>query len=383
MPTMYISKARTLRPMLCQDVDSYTGAFRELATDIPFVPAATDEIHEITIRGKLEKVTDKDYKKWFVLNGFIGGEMIPDRPHKDEFVIYRDILPIDLDDLTAEDEPDILAKVNHLTQGRGYSLIVYKTFSYRDYNPRYRLLFPLDRPVNKSEYLSLLYGIAETLEIKADFKAKAWSQIAFLPVATEYNQENLLQIYEGRPIPVDVFLAKILTQPAYKKAASQLKPKKRYKSNKGKQAIGFALDKLVQGNATQNDWSNVDRFFANIGMYVNEREAWAQYFSEMNRYDFQNTARNRANGKERGTWAEVFSSVLDGIDEGGNGTLTASGERLGRNNSFYILACFLTKQLVEYETLDFLMKDLNERNRPPMTEAELVTIQNSAVKDMG
>lgn len=371
MPSLYVGHAQSGAPMIEYTLhDDYLTAFANFKPQV--IRAATDEIH--IVNG--ERLTDKDYKKHYLLNGAIGGGMIPNSAHSDKNVLGRDILPLDFDDVP--DEVAFLDSIHDKLNSRGFGYVLYKTFSYRADNIRYRLLIPLSKMVTrnrKQEFKAIMEVLAKILGTELDDASTRWGQIFFLPVRTEYNADNLIEVHHGYPLVVDSWIEKILTMPEYQPVKTELlaKPKAAYAPPTYKKPLGFALDRIAAGTANPKDYTQVGKLFTNIGMSVGEIERWYQYFETLQPTPLRKRAADPNSDtitrpEKRKTWANMFRDIIDGLDD-----------HEGRNNTMFNFSSFLLDQRVKAETLLRFVEDANARNRPPMGKEFIDTI-DSALK---
>lgn len=369
MVTLYLGHAQTGAPMVQYD---YPADYLTLFSNYPpqQIPAATDEIHEV--RG--DKIDDKNYKKHYQLLGAIGGKMRPRSRHSNENTLGRDILPLDFDSIN--DEAAFLNRIQSKLTRVGMGYVLYKTFSYRPDNIRYRLLIPLDRMITRpEEYKAIMQVLARMLGTELDEFSTHWGQIFFMPVQTENNAEDLIRVVQGYPLVVDSWLEKILTIPDYQSIKSEMiaPPKVAYEPPKHEKPLGFALDRIAAGKAQRGDYEMVGKFFTNIGMSRGEIERWYEYFDGLQIYSnrirrFSPNDPTVIYPKKRKSWAIMFRDIIDGL-----------GDHEGRNNTMFNFASFLLDERVKSETLERFVTDANYRNQPPMGEEFLTTI-SSAIK---
>lgn len=150
-----------------------------------------------------DDVNEYDTLKQFKISGFIAGEMSK-LSRKDENVLYRDCLILDLDDVkVSEDEMLDVFKQKFSS----FDYIAYPSFGYGQKGIRYRLVLSLDRNVIKDEYKRLIEFFSTVIlsEVigEADQSNATWSQIQLLPVITQYVTEDKIIINEtGKSLPV-------------------------------------------------------------------------------------------------------------------------------------------------------------------------------------
>ncbi len=140
------------------------------------------------------------------IDGFIAGEMKA-LIRKNENLISRDCLILDLDDVIVS-EIDL---IDAIKQKLGkFAYVLYPSVSHELKGVRYRLVIPLDNPVNEQDYKILIYffsnKILDGIIHNADQSNLTWSQIQLLPVLTQFikqeqiiihDEENLFPVSDG------------------------------------------------------------------------------------------------------------------------------------------------------------------------------------------
>lgn len=112
------------------------------------------------------KVSDDKYS-----NGtYILGEM-KDTHRNDENVLNRHALALDIDDL-----PTDTSIVEDIENMFSFSYILYSTFSHRVDKPRFRLIIPLSKPIEKEYYKPAIKFFEKQLGVSVDEKSFTWSQ---------------------------------------------------------------------------------------------------------------------------------------------------------------------------------------------------------------
>ena len=92
----------------------------------------------------LPKSSQDDLKD---VGGFVGGELLEGR-RKNNNVVLRDLITLDLDNIEAGKTEDVLKKINSL----GISYVVYSTRKHAEYKPRLRVIIPSNRSMTADEY---------------------------------------------------------------------------------------------------------------------------------------------------------------------------------------------------------------------------------------
>lgn len=112
------------------------------------------------------KVSDDKYS-----NGtYILGDM-KDTHRNDENVLNRHALVLDIDDL-----PTDTSIVEDIENMFSFSYFLHTTFSHRVDKPRFRLIIPLSKPVEKEYYKPAIKFFEKQLGVKVDEKSFTWSQ---------------------------------------------------------------------------------------------------------------------------------------------------------------------------------------------------------------
>lgn len=131
------------------------------------------------------------------IDGFIAGEMKA-LIRKNENLISRDCLILDLDDVIVS-EIDL---IDAIKQKLGkFAYVLYPSVSHGLKGVRYRLVIPLDKPVNEQDYKILICffsnKILDGIIHNADQSNLTWSQIQLLPVLSQYIKEEQIVIHDG------------------------------------------------------------------------------------------------------------------------------------------------------------------------------------------
>ncbi|WDF82053.1 primase C-terminal domain-containing protein [Lacticaseibacillus pabuli] len=362
MPTLYFGHAKTKAPMREVDIpDDYLHFFANNYRPLRLKAATSDA----------DKKTKKDTLLW----GALGGKMIPNSVHGNTNTLGRDLLPLDFDNIA--DEGEFLKSIHDNLDSR-FGYVLYKTFSYAPDNVRYRLLIPLDRLVTReNEFKALMTVIAKTLGVELDPASTTWGQLFFLPTLTESNENDFMIVHTGDSLFVNAWIEQILKKTDLLDVKKQLLTvKSAYQAPKFKTPLGFALDHIVEGQASNEDYLKMQRRLWYSKLSSAEIYPWYEYFNTLQPKPLkfeQMNAREYDRG-EKPKWGLMFMALINGTDEHDNSTGNA------RNGYMFNFVAFLLDQQVKMETLIRLVEDLNERNRPPLSSNELNGIVNSALR---
>lgn len=139
------------------------------------------------------KVSDDKYG-----NGtYVLGEM-KDTHRNDENVQNRHALAIDIDDLPAD-----TSIVQDIEDMFSFSYILYSTFSHKTDKPRYRLIIPLSKPIEKMYYKPAIKFFEKQLGVKVDEKSFTWSQCMARPVKQSDDADFIFQYQDSHYIETD------------------------------------------------------------------------------------------------------------------------------------------------------------------------------------
>lgn len=139
---------------------------------------------------------------------------------KNENMISRSLLFLDLDDIEANETDFINAISNKLYKRR---FIAYPTISHNIKGTRYRLILDIDRPIMTArEYSGLIELLTRELyenvlnqeKYSLDISNQTWAQLQGWHVTTEANKNSPILIHtEGKAIEVDKIIKHITDQP--------------------------------------------------------------------------------------------------------------------------------------------------------------------------
>lgn len=131
------------------------------------------------------------------VGGFVGGELKADGRRTADNIKCRTLLTLDVDHATKL--PTRIAP--------RYALIVYSTHSHTPEAPRYRVVAPLSRPCNDTEYQAVAHRMAEGLGVDiVDMTSCEPSRLMYWAAAPKDTDVFYYQ-QDGEPVDVDAVLA--------------------------------------------------------------------------------------------------------------------------------------------------------------------------------
>lgn len=131
------------------------------------------------------------------VGGFVGGELKADGRRTADNIKQRTLLTLDVDHATTL--PTKIAP--------HYALIVYSTHSHTPEAPRYRVVAPLSRPCNDTEYQAVAHRMAEGLGVDiVDMTSCEPSRLMYWAAAPK-DAEVFYYQQDGEPVDVDAMLA--------------------------------------------------------------------------------------------------------------------------------------------------------------------------------
>lgn len=162
-----------------------------------------------TIELPLDEEGKKYYKRNFMLCAF-GGKLKDDK-RKNDNVIERDVLALDLDNIIIKDYAELHNKISTMV---GYHAFVYPTISCQNGFYRYRVVIPIENGgiTNEEEYkmairLFLNRAKQDGIIDKIDNSNLTWSQIFGLPLKTQYTPKqdlkHLVHELQAEPLTID------------------------------------------------------------------------------------------------------------------------------------------------------------------------------------
>ena len=157
---------------------------------------------EFKVRGKNKQELNELKAKQ---NGFISGEM-KELNRNSKNIINSDALVIDIDDCY-KSESELLEWARKLEN----QFIAYPTISNGLKGVRYRLIFPLSKPVEDAAIYSAMVRffskeILRNIIRKPDTSNESWAQLMLLPCITEYNTKDKIVVNNGEPYSYDEIL---------------------------------------------------------------------------------------------------------------------------------------------------------------------------------
>lgn len=143
------------------------------------------------------KVSDDKYG-----NGtYVIGDM-KDKHRNDENVQNRHALALDIDDL--QEDTSIVQDIENMFS---FSYILYSTFSHKADKPRYRLIIPLSKPIEKMYYKPAIKFFEKQLCVKVDEKSFTWSQCMARPVKQSDDADFIFQYQDSHYIDTDTLIS--------------------------------------------------------------------------------------------------------------------------------------------------------------------------------
>lgn len=131
--------------------------------------------------------------------GFVGGYIAGNR-RKADLVKWRSVATLDIDYGTPDVWETFTAKFK-------FAAMLYSTHKHTPEKPRYRLVFPFDRPVNPDEYEPICRKIAEKIGTDLfDDTTYQTARMFFWP-STSRDGEYVFRVQEGEPCNADDILA--------------------------------------------------------------------------------------------------------------------------------------------------------------------------------
>lgn len=132
---------------------------------------------------------------------YVLGEM-KDTHRNDENVLNRHALALDIDDL--QTDTSIVQDIENMFS---FSYILYSTFSHKTDKPRYRLIIPLSKPIEKMYYKPAIKFFEKQLGVKVDEKSFTWSQCMARPVKQSDDADFIFQYQDSHYIDTDTLIS--------------------------------------------------------------------------------------------------------------------------------------------------------------------------------
>lgn len=143
------------------------------------------------------KVSDDKYS-----NGtYILGEM-KDTHRNDENVLNRHALVLDIDDL-----PTDTSIVEDIENMFSFSYFLHTTFSHRVDKPRFRLIIPLSKPIEKEYYKPAIKFFEKQLCVSVDEKSFTWSQCMARAVKQSDDADFIFKYQDTSYIDTDTLIS--------------------------------------------------------------------------------------------------------------------------------------------------------------------------------
>ena len=137
----------------------------------------------------LPKSSQDDLKD---VGGFVGGELLEGR-RKNNNVVLRDLITLDLDNIEAGKTEDVLKKINSL----GISYVVYSTRKHAEYKPRLRVIIPSNRSMTADEYEPVARKLASFIGMDlCDPTTFEVARLMFWPSCS--SNSSYVYVYEDR-----------------------------------------------------------------------------------------------------------------------------------------------------------------------------------------
>lgn len=209
----FANERRRIRNTILQKIKPMVDVLLDIATGASARAKRwkNEKIKWSSLIKKLRKpvVTQEKYKKFLELSkedqgaikdvgGFVGGYLRGGKRHPQN-VLHRQILTLDLD-FAPYDAFELIC--NALS----CALAIHSTHKHSEKTPRYRLLIPLDREVNATEYEAIARRVAEWVGMeyfdKTTFEV---NRLMFWP-SHSVDAEYIMEVQEGKPMRADKVL---------------------------------------------------------------------------------------------------------------------------------------------------------------------------------
>lgn len=128
-----------------------------------------------------------------------------DKQRKDTNVIDRCVLAIDMDDLTGVD--NFVERLRE--RSNKYAYFVHSTYSSKPDKQRFRVLIPLDEPIESKYYGDAVKIIVESLEVVCDEASYRVSQPVALPTIQSRESQYIFEYNDATILPKSELMKKI------------------------------------------------------------------------------------------------------------------------------------------------------------------------------
>ncbi|RIP35872.1 hypothetical protein BUZ14_04260 [Staphylococcus gallinarum] len=140
------------------------------------------------------------YGRYLALFGRMG-----DNQRKDANVIDRYVLAIDIDDLTGVD--DFIGRIKE--RANKYAYLIHSTYSSKPDKQRFRVLIPLDEPIDAKYYGYAVRIIVESFEVMCDEASYRVSQPVALPTVQSNESQYIFDYNDATILPKSELIRKI------------------------------------------------------------------------------------------------------------------------------------------------------------------------------
>ncbi|MEB7675186.1 primase alpha helix C-terminal domain-containing protein [Staphylococcus equorum] len=140
------------------------------------------------------------YSRYLALFGSMG-----DKQRKDVNVIDRCVLAIDIDDLTGID--DFIGRIRE--RASKYAYFIHSTYSSKPDKQRFRVLIPLDEPIDAKYYGDAVKIIVESFEVMCDEASYRVSQPVALPTIQSKESQYIFDYNDATILPKTELMRKI------------------------------------------------------------------------------------------------------------------------------------------------------------------------------
>lgn len=151
------------------------------------------------------RVNEYKYKRGLAIYGKVADS--DGKPHyrTNNNIINRSIIALDYDDISKD--VDLIEILKHKLGKAAYCL--YSTHSHTPENKRYRVLIPLDEPLDPKYYKGVVEVLERHIGVKLDDKSRTVSQAMALPVIKHKDSEYIFEYNDGEVMKRDYFISKL------------------------------------------------------------------------------------------------------------------------------------------------------------------------------